>query len=178
MPWVPGRSEPYPPEPDIHFSVSYFPDGETDGMKDIDIVSGSRYVIKSDAAVGMNCLDQGFAGWNTRADGSGTAYMPGEVIAVIDNLTLFAQWTARPSASLGVTYHPNGGTGGAADTGVIPGSQYVVKDAAAVGLNRRGHAFTGWNTVPDGSRAAYALGQTILPTRDLTLYAQWIRNQG
>ena len=37
-----------------------------------------------------------FLGWNTAADGSGTAYMPGEEITVEDNVTLYAQWE-KPS---------------------------------------------------------------------------------
>ncbi|WP_079913321.1 CBM35 domain-containing protein [Paenibacillus sp. 32352] len=45
-----------------------------------------------------------FAGWNVRADGSGTGYKEGEVITMGGaNVTLYAQWTAQ---------HPGGSTGG------------------------------------------------------------------
>lgn len=33
-----------------------------------------------------------FVGWNTRADGSGTWYAPGQTISVSEDLSLFAQW--------------------------------------------------------------------------------------
>ena len=33
-----------------------------------------------------------FAGWNTEADGTGTAYEPGAVIVMSGNIRLFAQW--------------------------------------------------------------------------------------
>lgn len=34
-----------------------------------------------------------FKGWNTQADGTGTAYAAGSVYALDENVTLFAQWT-------------------------------------------------------------------------------------
>ena len=34
----------------------------------------------------------GFAGWNTKADGSGTSYTDGQVVTNLGNITLFAQW--------------------------------------------------------------------------------------
>lgn len=34
-----------------------------------------------------------FIGWNTKADGSGTSYQPGDTYAVNANLTLYAQWS-------------------------------------------------------------------------------------
>lgn len=37
--------------------------------------------------------DYDFAGWNTKADGSGMAYADKETIAVSENTTLYAQWT-------------------------------------------------------------------------------------
>ena len=33
-----------------------------------------------------------FIGWNTKADGSGTAYQPGDEITVDKNIILYAQW--------------------------------------------------------------------------------------
>ena len=41
-----------------------------------------------------------FTGWNTAADGTGTAYAPGTAITLTDNITLYAQWT---NASGGTT---------------------------------------------------------------------------
>ena len=33
-----------------------------------------------------------FNGWNTRADGTGDAYKPGDTLEVLDHMTLYAQW--------------------------------------------------------------------------------------
>ena len=51
-----------------------------------------------------------FAGWNTAANGTGTAYAPGATFTITANTTLYAQWTALPTYT--VTYDANGGTGG------------------------------------------------------------------
>lgn len=39
--------------------------------------------------------DSSFAGWNTKADGSGTPYAPGASLTLTGNLTLYAQWTDK-----------------------------------------------------------------------------------
>lgn len=50
-----------------------------------------------------------FVGWNTRADGSGTGYMPGDVVESDEGVRLFAQW------SYALTISWNSGNGSATD---------------------------------------------------------------
>ena len=45
------------------------------------------------------CTSRFFAGWNTKADGTGTCYMPGQSIKVNKNITLYAQWRLNYTAS-------------------------------------------------------------------------------
>ena len=40
-----------------------------------------------------------FTGWNTRADGTGSAYAPGTSLTPKGDLTLYAQWTSNSSSS-------------------------------------------------------------------------------
>ena len=40
----------------------------------------------------FTCADYDFAGWNTAADGTGTAYADGADITASENVTLYAQW--------------------------------------------------------------------------------------
>ena len=126
-----------------------------------------------------------FLGWNTAPDGTGTAYAPGaQIDALNDNLTLYAQWQEVPPEVIlyPVSYDANGGaqTGGATvhDGGAYPeGTGYAVLDNGTVGFVREGFTFTGWNTAPDGTGAAYAAGATLaIPAADTVLYAQWSRN--
>ncbi|MGH7174954.1 MAG: InlB B-repeat-containing protein, partial [Minisyncoccia bacterium] len=49
-----------------------------------------------------------FTGWNTAANGSGTAYTNSQSITIYAGVTLYAQWTIN---SYTVTFNANGGTG-------------------------------------------------------------------
>lgn len=117
-----------------------------------------------------------FAGWNTKADGTGTAYQAGDDVAYPAEgrtLTLYAQW--RP-ITYTIRFTDDGATSGTmADLTVaydakaaLPANRYAKSDKT----------FTGWNTKADGSGAMYrnkaevtnlASGQDDV----VVLYAQW-----
>ena len=108
-----------------------------------------------------------FSGWNTKADGSGTAYGDGASISPSSNVTLYAQWTIN---TYSFSFDSNGGTGsmsgGSAAYGEsiqLPGSTFI----------RPKYTFTGWNTKADGSGTSYAENASLTLTEDTTLYAQW-----
>ena len=42
-----------------------------------------------------------FAGWNTEANGSGTEYKAGSTFTITNDVTLYAEWTKKSSASDG-----------------------------------------------------------------------------
>ena len=109
----------------------------------------------------------GFDSWNTEKDGSGTKYHDGEKITVTGDMMLYAQWDADMHT---VTFIANGGTGH------MDAEQFPFGSAQSLTPNaftREGFTFTGWNTEADGSGTAYADGQTVNISGDLTLYAQW-----
>lgn len=121
-----------------------------------------------------------FAGWNTKADGSGTSYGDKASVSGLaaegETITLYATWTA---IKYKVAFDGNGGTG----TGISPKSYTYGKDynlpVNTSGFSKEGYTFTGWNTKADGSGTAYADGATVsnLTTtagETVTLYAQWI----
>ncbi len=129
--------------------------------------SGSMAAQTSTVAAALTAnaftrVGRGFAGWNTSADGSGTAYADGATHSFAADATLYAQWQAT------VTFDANGGTGSmAAQTSTV---------AAALtsnGFTRVGRGFAGWNTSADGSGTAYADAATFPFTSSPTLYAQW-----
>ena len=109
-----------------------------------------------------------FAGWNTRADGTGTAYGPGTANSTYSSLAalpLFAKWTA---GTFPITFDANG-----ALSGVVPADgSFTTGDPAYLipgndgDLEREGFAFGGWNTRPDGS------GTTYGPDAEYTDYSQ------
>lgn len=70
---------------------------------------------------------QSFNGWNTKPDGTGTGYAPGKSLMVVNDITLYAQWTAvdtgsgsGSSSGSGVKHHNSGG--GASSTTPVTGT--------------------------------------------------------
>ena len=117
------------------------------------------------------------AGWNTKADGSGTAYQDGQTVKNLstngENVTLYAQW--QPSNYV-IRFDANGGNGAIADIEVPDYSTYVYISENT--FSRTGYRFTGWNTKADGSGTAYEEKQRVrwLGTYEgeiITMYAQW-----
>lgn len=111
-----------------------------------------------------------FKGWNTSADGSGTAYYPGNEVALGSAITLYAQWGRSNNI---IRYDRNGGSGTMANT-------VLVYDVTTTSLSpnkfaREGYEFAGWNTYANGSGTSYADGASITVAKGsaTTLYAQW-----
>jgi uncharacterized repeat protein (TIGR02543 family) len=112
-----------------------------------------------------------FAGWNTKADGTGTWYS-----GTVSNLTgeadgevnLYAIWTKY---NYTITYVLNGGTNNSAN----PSTYDVESSVNLAKPTRTGYTFAGWyydsdfttsvSTIPEGTDL------------NLTLYAKWIPNQ-
>lgn len=113
-----------------------------------------------------------FSGWNTAANGSGTAYANGANYNFGADITLYAQWTPNNNT---ITFDGNGSTGGSM-------ANQIIATAATANLNlngytRAGYSFTGWGTVAGGpvvytDGASYTMG-----TANVTLYAQWLKNE-
>ena len=124
-----------------------------------------------------------FIGWNTAADGTGTAYAAEDVIALTaeeNTLTLYAQWEENEKFDYSVIYDANYGeepeTKADAEnvTGVYDLTYEITTDENT--FVRRGYTFIGWNTAADGTGTAYSASDVIALTAEentLTLYAQW-----
>ena len=126
-----------------------------------------------------------FIGWNTAADGSGTAYVPGDQIHLTsqDNeRTLYAQWAENPKYDYAVTYHANFASNETRPDSENVSQVYTLQHSVSVDANpfvRENYTFTGWNTAADGSGTAYTTGQVLKLTATNStadLYAQWAEN--
>ena len=154
------------------YDVLYNANGGTGSHSDTGIPGGTVYTVLTPQEAGITRPGYSFTGWNTAPDGSATAYQPGDTIVITGDVTLYAQWT-RIEDPYDVLYNANGGTGSHSDTGIPGGTVYTVLTPQEAGITRPGYTFTGWNTAPDGSAAAYQPGDTIVITGDVVLYAQW-----
>ena len=87
------------------FGGGYTTDCETDPV--IVITKGDTYQIPNCEPTDYdNTLNRTFAGtWNTKANGKGTAYKPGEEFIVNSDIILYAQWTLN---TIGNTTLPTG----------------------------------------------------------------------
>ena len=111
-----------------------------------------------------------FKNWNTKADGSGTAYAAGAKYTGNAALALYAQWYAPYT----ITPNANGGTlksGCSALTKVYNTAKAIW--ASSLNPTRTGYTFTGWNTKADGTGTSYSAGANYSTNANATLYAQW-----
>lgn len=159
------------------YSVAFNGNGSTSGtMNGIDLVYGTAGNLPAN---GFSRTGYTFAGWNTAADGKGTSYADQAQAAAMttvynDTVQLYAQWTAN---TYSVKFNLNNG-----DSGTME-QQSFTYDTPETALSankflRSGYTFTGWNSVADGSGAAYAdKAQVKNLTADssgvIQLYAQW-----
>ena len=109
-----------------------------------------------------------FTGWNTKADGSGTAYGDGASISPSSNVTLYAQWQHN---TYSYSFDANGGSGSMSGGSAAYGESIQLPGNT---FTRPKYTFSGWNTRADGSGTAYADNATLTLTEDTTLYAQWV----
>ncbi|MGN0982285.1 MAG: InlB B-repeat-containing protein, partial [Candidatus Limivicinus sp.] len=108
-----------------------------------------------------------FTGWNTKADGTGTAYNDGADVTLHGNTTLYAQWTIN---TYSFSFDANGGTGSMSSGSAAYGENIQLSSNA---FTRPKYTFTGWNTKANGTGTAYADNASLTLTEDTTLYAQW-----
>jgi uncharacterized repeat protein (TIGR02543 family) len=115
-----------------------------------------------------------FAGWNAKANGSGTAFTDGALAKFNGNATFYAQWTVGSATTATITFNANGGTGSMAnETENLNFSTALTTDV----FIRTGYTFSGWNTAASGNGTSYANGATYAFTASITLYAQWTTAQ-
>ena len=121
-----------------------------------------------------------FAGWNTKADGSGTSYSDKASVKNLTStdggtVTLYAQWEANTYT---VKFNSNGGSGSMSSMSMTYGTSSTL---TANSYSLTGYTFAGWNTKADGSGTSYSDKASVknLTSTDggtVTLYAQWEAN--
>ena len=79
--------------PSDFYTVSFDANGGTGTMDSQTFVKGFSQSLNAGTFSAPD--DYRFDGWNTKADGSGTAYTDGQSITVSGNTTLYAQWKSK-----------------------------------------------------------------------------------
>ena len=114
-----------------------------------------------------------FAGWNTKPDGTGLTYQPGDDFIIKTHMNFYAQWEVG-------TYTLSFDKGHSAVTGNGPAAVKSRSDKDITlpnegSFKRKDFGFTGWNTKANGSGTFYKAGSKLKILEDTTLYAQWKR---
>jgi len=162
------------------YTVEYNGNGNTGGS-----TASSSHTYDTEKALTANGYTKTgytFAGWNTKADGTGTKYANKASVKNLTatnkgTVTLYAQWTANTYI---VEYNGNGNTGG--NTASSSHTYETVKELTANGYTKTGYTFAGWNTKVDGTGTKYidkASVKNLTATNNGTvmLYAQWKINK-
>ncbi|MED5017977.1 InlB B-repeat-containing protein [Paenibacillus chibensis] len=158
------------------YRVTYNGNGSTGGTVPVD---GNDYVQGSTVTVlgnpgNLERTNYAFAGWNTKADGTGTGYAQNATFKMgTAHVMLYAVW----SPTYSVTYDGNGSAGGSVPTdsgSYLPGATVTVQGNTG-SLTRPNHKFMNWNTKADGTGTSYAGNETFpMVAGHVVLYAQWI----
>lgn len=112
-----------------------------------------------------------FTGWNTKANGSGTAYANKASVnnlATSGTATLYAQWSAN---SYSLAFNANGGSCTEGSRTVKYDTQYGTLPNAA----RTGYTFDGWYTSATGGTKVSST-TVMKSTAKVVLYAHWTAN--
>ena len=151
------------------YDIAFKGNGSTSGsMKKMsDRKYGSKYTLTNNA---FQKKGYTFTGWNTKADGSGTAYKNKENIKNLTTkkdgtVTLYAQWKIN---SYDITYKLNGGK----NNGENP-KEYTVNTATITlkAPTKEGYKFVGWYSNKKLTKKVTKI--TKGSTGDKTLYAKW-----
>lgn len=162
----------------IKYTVAYNGNGSTSGsMLTQTFTYGKSYNL---AANGFVKSGYHFAGWNTKADGSGTSYADKQSVKNLASthgakITLYAQWVKNTYT---ICFHANGGIGSMVDVTVPYDTSYKLP---ANKFTYQGYTFDKWKTEDGtsvyGNEAAIKYSSSQLKNGVLNLYAQWKINQ-
>ncbi|CAM5547613.1 SLH domain-containing protein OS=Lysinibacillus sphaericus OX=1421 GN=LS41612_16060 PE=4 SV=1 [Lysinibacillus sphaericus] len=164
------------------YIVTYHANGATSGTVPQDSALYEENETVTVQGNSGNLVREGylFAGWNTQADGQGTAYNANATFQIgTADVILYAQWTKPNTPTYTVTYHANGATSGTVpqDSTQYEENKTVTVQGNSGQLVRTGYTFAGWNTQADGQGEPYFADETFqIGTTDVILYAQWIKN--
>ena len=156
------------------YKMIYQPNGGAETTQEESFTYGGKFTVKP--ADTFSRAGHTFNGWNTAANGSGTAYTAGGsgTWGIADNVTLYAQWKAN---TYKVTVNPDGGT----YHGTTNRTEHVLVSGNSVSVTdpvRTGYTFTGWEIgAGDATVSDITDGKKVtVRSNDVTMTATWTQN--
>lgn len=149
------------------YTITYNVNGGINGPVNQNVEIGQNTTISS---VVPTRIGYTFSGWNTIANGSGTAYSAGTTYNQNKDLMLYAIWTPNTYT---ISYNSGGGSGTMSTTSCSYGKSCLLRNNT---FTKTGYTFIGWTDVQSGIDVVYKDGDTILlynKTSNTTLYGIW-----
>ena len=132
-----GCPSPTSPSVSTHM-VMFNANGGSGTMANQTIATGASANLKTNT---FTYAGYTFSGWNSAANGSGTAYANGASYTMgTGNVTLYALWAAN---SYTITFNANGGSGTMANQTIATGASANLTTNT---FSYVGYTFSGWNT--------------------------------
>ena len=157
--------------PVTQYTVTYDANGGRGTMASQTVNAGDSVTIRSNAFTRSNYA---FDGWNTRADGRGTSYGPGDSLTVNGNITLYAQWDYTG----GGDYNPKDATlrfnsrGGTEFDDIVRDDPFEYNPYNKI-PSRPGYRFTGWYNNSSLDRRYPEDEKISVPKGTTTVWAGW-----
>lgn len=157
--------------PVTQYTVTYDANGGRGTMASQTVNAGDSVTIRSNAFTRSNYA---FDGWNTRADGRGTSYGPGDSLTVNGNITLYAQWDYTG----GGDYNPKDATlrfnsrGGTEFDDIVRDDPFEYNPYNKI-PSRPGYRFTGWYNNSSLDRRYPEDEKISVPKGITTVWAGW-----
>ncbi len=158
------------------YVVRFHVNGGSGSIEDQIFYYGRAEALKRNA---FSRIGYTFGKWNTKEDGSGTAYADGQVVSNLDanggTVDLYAIWTRN---SYTVKFDANGGSGMIASRTCYYDQAFILPKCT---MTRVGYTFVGWARTSSAQTARYTDQQSVMNLTDekggvVTLYAVWSIN--
>ena len=130
-----------------------------------------------------------FAGWNTKADGTGSTVTKTTTVNATGDFTIYAKWTKNEETptTYTVTFGLNGGDAWTSTT--CPSSKFTLNSSSCTKIitvnsaygelpvpTRTGYTFASWNVKADGTGTTVTDETIVHATSNYTMYAIWTKN--
>lgn len=162
------------------YTIIFDGNGSTSGtMNDMTCRYSAKYTLRNNK---FKKKGYDFAGWNTKANGSGKALTNQEVIQKLNStsggiVTLYAQWKPHEYSIVFKGYR--------AESGSMNKVYYKYGETYKLpvnGFRKKGYVLKGWNTKADGSGRKFTDQEmvsnlTAVDGKVITLYTQWEKAQ-
>ena len=156
----------------VSHSVSFFRNSSSTDATHFIQTNNAPTSLTAFTGLSLDNPNYTFVGWNTRRDGTGTAFADQATYSFAADLQLFAQWQPDPYS---LAFSANSGSGSIAPLASTFGATVTLPSGSS--LTRTGYQLVGWNTDALGTGTEYPLGSSITVSGNETLFAHWTQSE-